>query len=323
MTNPTMDQPTPRFSISFIIPVLNGEMYMAGCLEHIRREMAPGDEIIVVDNGSTDNTKTIVARFPEVKLLTHPKATIAAVRNFGAKSAKGNLLAFIDCDCLVCPGWRRAAIDVLRDDTIAATGSHLDLPDNPTWVEAAWILARNTVASPAGYIPSGNFVVRSAAFRAVSGFDETMITDEDTDIGMRLCRQGFGIINAPGVRAIHLGNPKTIAQFVTKEKWHSTSIVKNVTWRTMDKPMVMTLAFLALFVGALACMPAVVLGTIGVLVPVTLILIVPLVTVLYRLYQFGKFKYVVHQIILYLLFYSVRSMTVLEHFFRKRNRVRP
>jgi glycosyltransferase involved in cell wall biosynthesis len=316
-----MDRIATTFSISFIIPVLNGEKYMAGCLEHIRREMVPGDEIIVVDNGSTDSTTAIIAGYPEVKLLSYPKGTIAAVRNYGAKTAKGNLLAFIDCDCLVCPGWRQAATEVLSDDHIAATGSHLDLPEKPSWVEAAWILDRNVVATPAGYIPSGNFVVKSAAFRGVSGFDEAMITDEDTDIGMRLCQKGFGIINAPQVRAIHLANPKTLGQFMKKEKWHSTSILNKVTWHTMDKPMFMTFAFLACVVAALATAPAVFLGRINPIVPIALVMIIPVITVLYRLYQFGRYTYVFPQIILYLLFYSVRALTVIEHLLRKHNRM--
>jgi glycosyltransferase involved in cell wall biosynthesis len=316
-----MDQTSHIFSINFIIPVLNGEKYMAGCLEHIRREMAPGDEIIVVDNGSTDSTMAIVAEYPEVKLLTHPKATIAAVRNYGAKTARGDLLAFIDCDCLVCPGWRQAATEVLSDENIVATGSHLDLPEKPSWVEAAWISARKLVATPVGYIPSGNFVVKSAAFRAVSGFDEAMITDEDTDIGMRLCQKGFGIINAPQVRAVHLANPKTLGQFMKKEKWHSTSILNKVTWRTMDKPMAMTFAFLACVVAALTTMPAVFLGRINPVVPIALVLTIPLITVSYRLYQFGTYRYFFQQIILYLLFYSVRSLTVIDHLLRRNNRM--
>lgn len=314
-----MDQVSRTFTVSFIIPVLNGEQYIQGCLDHICKEMAPQDEIIVVNNGSTDNTTAIVAGYPEVKVLTYPKATIAAVRNYGARTANGNLLAFIDCDCLVYPGWRQAATEVLSDEQIAATGSHLDLPDNPSWVEAAWISARKLVATPAGYIPSGNFVVKSVAFRAVSGFDEAMITDEDTDIGMRLCQKGFGIINAPQVRAIHLGNPKTLGQFMRKEKWHSTSILNKVTWRTMDKPMAMTFAFLVCFVTALAIMPVVILGRLSPVVPIALVLAIPIITVAYRLYQFGSYRYTFEQILLYLLFYCVRTVTLAERLLKRNN----
>ncbi len=317
-----MDQISQAFSISFIIPVLNGEKYMAGCLEHIRREMAPGDEIIVVDNGSTDSTTVIIAGYPEVKLFTHPKGTIAAVRNYGAKTAKGTLLAFIDCDCLVCPGWRQAATEVLSDANIAAAGSHYDVSENPTWVERAWLSARKLNATLAKYIVGGNFIVRRKIFEAVDGFDESMITDEDTEIGNRLCQRGYRIINAPQVRVIHLGNAKTISQFVRKEKWHSTSILKNMTWSNIDKPMAMTFAFLACVVAALAVIPAVFLGRINPAVPMALVLAIPLITVFYRLYQFRSYRYVFQQIILYLLFYGVRSLTVMENLLGRNSRMR-
>ncbi len=307
--------------ISFVIPVLNGEKYIVGCLEAIRKEMAVGDEIIVVDNGSADSTAAIVAKYPEVKLLTYPKATIGAVRNHGAAIAKGGLLAFIDCDCLVCPGWRRAAVEVLSDESIAATGSHYDFPEHPTWVETAWLSARKMTASPARYIVGGNFIVRQAIFETVGGFDETMITDEDTDIGARLSESGYRIINAPQVRVIHLGNARTIGQFVRKEKWHATSILKKVTWRTMDRPMAMTFAFLACTVADLGIVPAALLGQVNPFIPVVVILLVPLATTVFRIYQFRSHKYFFQQLILYMLFYGVRSLTVIECAVKKDTRI--
>ena len=307
-----------KFSISFIIPVLNGEKYIKGCLDHICSEMAPGDEIIVVDNGSTDATLAIAGSYRQVRCLSHPEVTIATLRNRGAAEAKGDIFAFIDSDCLVCPGWRRAAIEVLSDESVAATGSHYDLPDHPTWVEKAWLSARSLVATPAEYIVGGNFVLNRHAFDAVSGFNELMITDEDSDIGARLCEHGFRSINAPQIRAIHLGNAKTLGQFIRKESWHSTGISDKVTWRSMDKPMAMTLIFIACIAALMAMIPAVVLGHASPLILVALILIVPVATALYRVYQFGVYRYILEQVLLYLLFYVVRAVTLIKYVLRRK-----
>jgi len=314
-----MNLDSSGFAISFIIPVLNGEKYIKGCLDHICREMAPEDEIIVVDNGSTDTTTEIVKGFVEVKLLQYPGVTISALRNRGAAQAKENLLAFIDCDCLVCPGWRAAAIEILGNEQVTATGSHYDFPENPTWVEKAWLSARTLTAKPAEYIVGGNFIITWEAFEAVKGFDETMVTDEDTEIGTRLRQRGYRIINAPQVRVIHLGNAKTIGQFIKKEKWHSTSMLRKMNCRHIDKPMLMTFAYLFCVLTALATTPAAIMAKVNPAIPVALVLLVPVVTVIYRLYQFGSYRYFFPQVVLYLLFYSVRVSTMVNHLLIGRN----
>ena len=305
--------------ISFIIPVLNGEEYIFHCIENVRGEMSDGDEIIVVDNGSTDATRRIVREFGNIRLLKYPDLSVSALRNRGAQIASGDLLAFIDCDCLVCPGWRRSAIEVLLNDAmVAATGSHYDLPKNPTWVERAWLSSRRLIASEADYIVGGNFVIRKLVFDSINGFDEAMITDEDTDIGRRLRTRGFKLINAPQVRVIHLGNAKTLKQFICKEYWHATSIVKRMSWQDMDRPMFMTFAFLFLFVAAVATTPMAILGKVNPLLTAALIIFVPFVTALYRIYQFGNFRYLLSQIMLYIIFYFIRSIIVMKFIFISR-----
>ena len=106
-----MTEPAPR--ISAIIPVFNGERYLAEALASARGQTVPPAEIIVVDDGSTDGSAAI-ARAAGVRLIQQANAGVASARNRGLAAAAGDLIAFLDQDD-VWPADRLAAqVDALR-----------------------------------------------------------------------------------------------------------------------------------------------------------------------------------------------------------------
>jgi len=298
-------------TISFIVPVLDGEQHIARCLDSILEEMDPGDEILVVDNGSTDDTLRIVEQYSKVKLLIFPQVTIAALRNRGAAIASGDVLAFIDSDCLVCEGWRKAVDTVLSDKQVAVTGSICDVPASGTWIEKAWWSLRR-YKRRVHYIASANLVMRHETFNDVSGFDEKLITDEDTEICSRIRELGYCIMEDPAVRVIHLGNAKTFRDFVRKEKWHATSILSTMSRQRVDKAMIMTFVFITCMLLALALVPFVVFGDLSPVFFILTVVLVPFVTALYTVCENRNFRYLPHLIVLYAVFYLVRSVTIAE-----------
>ena len=297
---------------SFIIPVLNGGKFVDRCLTHIVKQMRPNDEIIMVDNSSTDNTVELASEYKQVRIVKGPGRTISASRNFGVTMATGNTLAFIDIDCLINEGWRAAAETVLSDKDVDATGSLYDLPETPSWVEKAWWSSRPAEAARTHYMVGGNFVIRKEVFQAVGGFDENLITDEDSDLGARLTDEGYVIVDDPGVGAVHLGNPKTLREFVVKEKWHASSMIDTMKKHGLDKPMAMTLAFMAccLF-SVVAAVYSAVLDS-RALILLLSILLIPVVTAAYRVFQFRQYRFFFYLTVLYFLFYIVRSITIVE-----------
>jgi len=88
-----------QHAVSVIVPVFNGERYLAEALESIFGQTRPPAEVIVVDDGSTDRTAEVAGRFP-VRCLHQENRGVAAARNAGVQAAAGDLLAFLDHDDL-------------------------------------------------------------------------------------------------------------------------------------------------------------------------------------------------------------------------------
>ncbi|MGB3909960.1 MAG: glycosyltransferase family 2 protein [Pseudolysinimonas sp.] len=94
--------------LSVAIPVLDEEELIGECLEALRQQSDAVDEIIVVDNGSTDGTVDIARAAPGVTVIQEPHRGITYARNTGFAAATGDILARIDADTLVSPGWATA-----------------------------------------------------------------------------------------------------------------------------------------------------------------------------------------------------------------------
>jgi len=228
--------------------------------------------------------------------------------------ASNETLAFVDADCLLCPGWRDAAERVLADTATSVTGSYYDIPDDATWVERAWWSFRPQHEHRTTFLISGNLVIRRTAFASVGGFDETLVTDEDTDISRRLVSAGAVLIEAPSVRVVHLGNAKTLRGFFRKERWHATSIVATAKTHSVDRPMLLTLVFMFGCALALA-VPFVFAGRswIGALLAILgLILIAPAFTAAYKVAKHGTYRYFLQLVVLYFVVYLARSRVLLS-----------
>lgn len=87
-------------TVSAIIPAFNAAAFIADAIESVLTQSRPPEEIIVVDDGSSDETGTIAGKYPQVTLVRQDNAGQGAARNRGAEQARGELLAFLDADDL-------------------------------------------------------------------------------------------------------------------------------------------------------------------------------------------------------------------------------
>lgn len=213
---------------SVIIPALNEEENIGRCVAALKEIDMPdvdmGLEIIVVDNGSQDRTVEI-ARGLGATVYVQPDLTIGGVRNYGAARSRGDILAFVDADCVVSKSWLTRAAGTIGRESADMVGSFHDIPDEFSWVARTAKLVDNTkTGTDVQFIPSGNMIVKRSSFDAVGGFTETLETSEDVDLCHKLKQSGFKLFLDPGIRSVHLRARKGIGDLIKKEMWYGKNM---------------------------------------------------------------------------------------------------
>ncbi len=111
----TPDPNPHRGRISVIIPVYNGALYLAEAIQSVLAQTHPLDEILVIDDGSTDESAAVARGFPEVKLLRKEHSGIAPTLSLGLQASTGNLLSFLDADDRWIPSKTELQLRILHD----------------------------------------------------------------------------------------------------------------------------------------------------------------------------------------------------------------
>ena len=118
--------------VSVVIPVYNEEKYIKNCLESLMKQEEKPDEIIVVDNVSTDNTTNIIKNYKDIKIIKKHFQGIGRARNAGFDQAKGDIIARCDADTIVPTNWIKAIKeDFTKDDSIVAISTPVCIYDIP------------------------------------------------------------------------------------------------------------------------------------------------------------------------------------------------
>jgi glycosyltransferase involved in cell wall biosynthesis len=191
--------------ISIVVPVYNEEDTISDCLDAIFRQTVAADEVIVVDNNSTDGTATLLDGYRErIVLLHEPRQGTCYARNTGLDAAKGELICRIDADTQLPERWVENVLGVFADDTVhAVTGpawyydirlprlvARLDLMLRSAWAKVT--------AQRLDWVYGANMAIRSSAWHAVRGaVCEDRTIHEDVDLGIHLFHAGYRVIFAP------------------------------------------------------------------------------------------------------------------------------
>ena len=216
--------------VSIIIPTCNEEKYLPGCLDSIFDLNYPkaNIEVIVVDNGSSDNTREIAKKYG-ARVLRDDSMNVSGLRNLGAKQASGNVLAFVDADCIIAKDWLLNASIYFNDKNIAAWGAPPVLPDSANWLQRTWYIVRRKEKSVQNvdWLETMNLFVRKDQFFTVGGLNETLVTCEDVDFSYRISQYGK-ILSDSRIEVIHLGEASTVREFMKKEIWRGRSNLSGI-----------------------------------------------------------------------------------------------
>lgn len=215
-------------ALTVIVPAYNEEEYLDDCLTSVAlalRQLPCQCETIVVDNGSTDSTQSI-ARSHTVAVHSIERTSISRARNLGAQLACGEFIAFIDADVEITPEWASTFRKLYshREDLLVLTGFQYAVRHDATWIERCWFSNLKS-----WYINGGNIVTSALAFDKIGGFDESKKTGEDFDFCERALSVGVQLLPDSGFQAIHLGYPRTLKRFVSREYWHGEGDFRSVT----------------------------------------------------------------------------------------------
>jgi glycosyltransferase involved in cell wall biosynthesis len=235
--------------ISVIVPTYNGASRISSCLESILNQNTSRIyEIIVVDDGSTDDTAHVVSTFPEIRLFVRQNRGPAAARNFGVSQALGNIIVFTDDDCIPLPDWLENLVQPLDDSRVTGCkGAYLSKQSEVTaqFVQIEYEEKYEILAGmkETNLIDTYSAAFRKSAFSEVGGFDESFpnASVEDRDLSIKLAQAGHKLVFVPTALVYHTHAAGQWVYFKKKFKngfWGMTCLMKypKMAVNTSDTP---------------------------------------------------------------------------------------
>jgi glycosyltransferase involved in cell wall biosynthesis len=209
------DRPWPKISV--VVAAHNAARTLDDCLNSLRNLRYPDYEVIVVNDGSTDNSDAIIQGYP-FRAITTPQGGVGAARNAGMRVATGEIIAYIDADARADPEWLSYLVATFLESDVAGVGGPNLLPQEDNWV------AKCVYRSPGGptqvmlddrsaeHIPGCNMAFWKSALEEIGGFDPIFQkAGDDVDICWRLLARGHRIGFSPSAVVWHHRRPSANA----------------------------------------------------------------------------------------------------------------
>lgn len=190
-------------TLSVIVCAHNEARFLPACLHSLLAQTRLPDEILVINNASTDETGAVAAQVPHVRVVDEPRKGLVVARETGRRAARGDVLVYLDADCRAPLTWlERVERRFLRDRALIALSGPYRFYDwdllgralvrtyDLTVAPAVQLLVKHVLGAGTIFY-GGNFAARAYALDLIGGFDTTIeFHGEDTNVGRRLARAG-------------------------------------------------------------------------------------------------------------------------------------
>jgi glycosyltransferase involved in cell wall biosynthesis len=247
---------------SIIIPTFNGASRIGHCLDSLVKQTAGRDvEILVVDDGSTDNTAHVINGYSSVRLITQANGGPASARNHGASEARGAILLFTDDDCVPMPDWLEAMLGPFEDPEVVGAKGIYRTHQKSLTARFVQIEYEDKYRLMAG-LPSIDFIdTYSAGFRRdrfleMAGYDTSfpVACAEDIELSYRMSARGWKMKFVPGAIVYHT-HPDTFSRYLKKKYkfafWRVLAVRKNPSKGVKDSHTPQIMKFQLLLAPAL------------------------------------------------------------------------
>ena len=211
--------------ISVIVPAYNAARTLPACLRALNNQTLPRQEyeIIVVDDGSTDDTPAVARRYG-ARVVTQPNAGPAAARNRGVEMARGDLLLFTDADCVPAPDWIARLSAPFADPSVqGAKGVYCthqpELTARFVQLEYEGKYDRLRRQTRIDFIDTYSAAYRRSVFEAMGGFDSTLRINEDVEFAFRVAEAGHRLVFVPGAAVSHT-HDRTPIEYAVRKFWN-------------------------------------------------------------------------------------------------------
>ncbi len=207
-----------------VIPAYNAEPWLRDTLESIFAQTFEDYEVVLIDDGSTDGTKTIAKEFGErVRYFYQPNCGLAAARNAGVLSSCGELVAQLDADDLWLPGMLSELVPMFDDPSLSVACGDMyywnekrPIEDCPSHWETRPKLTRENVwlqlIRIPPLIPPQVTIVRRSVLVSVGLYDESLSRQEDYDMWLRIARAGYQFSSVNQIMGVYRLRPGSLAR---------------------------------------------------------------------------------------------------------------
>ena len=196
--------------VSVVVCVHNGGETLDDCLGALAQVDYPDVELIVVDDGSTDDSPAIVRRYPAITLIQTPNGGLSVARNVGLSRASGDIVAYLDADARPEPEWLSYLVQPFVSSGVAGAGGPNVVPPDDPWFSQcvarapggpSHVLLDDRIAE---HVPGCNMAFRREVLLALDGFNPIFRrAGDDVDLCWRLQQRGWRIGFAPGALVWH------------------------------------------------------------------------------------------------------------------------